>query len=190
MNRRKKIFFVGVACIAVMGIMYYFIFSSNAILKNVSQQRGYTVEGSQEAVPIEMFIEPQMYNIKEGTEKKVNQVIHQQNNTLIILESVIFREDSLSFNFTTDYDLSLVEGDFLYNLIFNSNGSFTTIGGVWNEYKAKTLRNEQLEVRETGRGPNSDFSFSLYKPQLELLNEGFTIQYNGMYLYKYRISWI
>ena len=188
MNRRKKAFYVGFACIAVIGMLYYFIFSSNAILKNVSQYRGYTVEVSQEVVPIEMFIEPQMYNIKEGTEKTVNQVVHRQNNTSIILESVIFREDYLFFNFTTDYALPFVEGEFLYNGIFHSNGSFTTTGGGWDEYEAKTLRNEQLEIGQTGSGPNSDFGFSLYKPQLELLNEGFTIRYNGMYLYNYKIN--
>ncbi|MEK4423762.1 hypothetical protein [Solibacillus sp. FSL K6-1523] len=188
MSGRKKGVLIVLACATLLGLLYYFIFSSSAILKNVSHTRGYNVQVSENTIPVEMFIEPEMYEVEMEIEKIMNEVVYDQHHTKIILERVYLDEEELSFSFTTDYDLSVLEGEFLYNGIFHSDGSimFTS---RHNEYEATTLNNVTLQIGSTGSGPNSDFRLSLRQPPMELLKEGFTVRYNAMYLHKYQLKW-
>ena len=188
MSRRKKGVYAVVGSIAVIGLLYYFIFSSSAILKNVSHHRGYHMQVAEDPLPIELFIESQMYSIKEGEQKIINKVMHNEHHTKIILEDVFFREEYLHFNFTTEYDLPFLEGGFLYNGVLQPRASITPYSG-FSGFEAKTANNELLQIGQIGSGPNSDFSFSLYQPPMELLQDGFTVRYDGLYLHEYQLKW-
>ncbi|MEG0386553.1 MAG: hypothetical protein RR642_17600 [Solibacillus sp.] len=118
----------------------------------------------------------------------MNEVMYEEHYTKIILKRIYLEEDYLYFSFTTDYDLPVGEGEFLYNGTFHPGGSITRTSG-FNDYEAKTPNNETLQIGQTGSGPNSDFGFSLYQPPLELLQEGFMVRYNGMYLHEYQLKW-
>jgi hypothetical protein len=83
-----------------------------------------------------------------------------------------------------DYDLPYLKGDFLYNGIFNPDGTFTT-SSSWSEFELTNLMQQPIEVGQRGRGPNSDFSFNVEKEQWHLIEQGFTMRYIGMYLYEY-----
>lgn len=188
MGRRKKGVLIVLGCVTILGLLYYFVFSSSAVLKNASHARGYNMQVSENTIPVEMFIAPEMYDIEMGSEKLLNEVMYDEHHTKIILKRVHLNEDELSFSFTTDYDLPVLEGEFLYNGIFHSDGSimFTS---RHDEYEAKTLDNVTLQIGQTGSGPNSDFRFALRQPPMELLQEGFTVRYNAMYLHEYQSKW-
>ncbi|MEG0386344.1 MAG: hypothetical protein RR587_15150 [Solibacillus sp.] len=188
MSGRKKGILIVLGCVTLLGLFYYFVFSSSAVLKNVSHSRGYNVHVSENTIPVEMFIAPEMYDIEMGSEKVLNEVMYDEHHTKIILEWVHLDEDELSFSFTTDHDLPLLEGNFLYSGILHPGGSITRNSGHSN-YEAKTPNNETLQIGQTGSGPNSDFGFALRQPPMELLQEGFTVRYYGMYLHEYRLEW-
>lgn len=188
MGGRKKGVLIVLGCVTVLGLLYYFVFSSSAILKNVSHARGYNMQVSENTIPVEMFIAPEMYDIEMGSEKLLNEVMYDERNTKIILERVYLNEDELSFSFTTDYDLPVLEGEFLYNGTLHPGGSITRTSG-FNDYEAKNPNNETLQIGQTGSGPNSDFGFALRQPPMELLQEGFTVRNNAMYLHEYQLKW-
>lgn len=198
MSGRKKGVLIVLGCVTVLGLLYYSVFSSSAVLKNASHSRGYNVHVSENAIPVEMFITPEMYDIEMGSEKILNEVMYDGHHTKIILEWVHLDEDELSFSFTTDYDLPVLEGNLLYNITFNPEVSriiifkpeiSESITSNPSGYEAKTPNGEILQIGQTGSGPNSDFGFALRQPPMELLQEGFTVRYYGMYLYEYRLKW-
>lgn len=84
--------------------------------------------------------------------------------------------------------MSRRRGEFLYNGLFHPGGSITRTSR-FNEFEARTVNNQLLQIGQTGDGPNSDFTFSLYQPPMELLQNGFTVRYEGLYLHEYELKW-
>ena len=184
MRKKQKGFILGFGFVGVICFTYYYFFSSTAILNHVIQYKGYDVQIVQENYPVAFFIEPTWFSLEKEQTQKVNKVVYEKNHTKIILRNVILREDQLIFDFTTDYDLPYVKGDFLYNVIFNSNRTHTTISFI-DEFELTNSMHQPIELGQRGRGPNSDFGFNIEKEQWPLIEQGFTVRYLGMYLYEY-----
>ena len=89
------------------------------------------------------------------------------------------------FDFTTDYDLPYLKGDFLYNEIFNPDGTYTTSSNMV-DFELMNPKHQPIVVGQRGSGPNSDFNFNIEKEQWQLIDQGFTMRYFGMYLYGYK----
>ena len=184
MSKKQQKGFIVVFGFVVICFIYYYFFSSTGILNHVEQYKGYDVQIVQENYPIEFFIEPKWFSLEKEQTQKVNKVVYEKNHTKIILRNVILREDQLIFDFTTDYDLPYLKGDFLYNGIFKPNGTFTTFSYMF-EYELTNSMHQPIEIGQRGRGPNSDFGFNIEKEQWPLIEQGFTVRYLGMFLYEY-----
>jgi hypothetical protein len=185
MKKLQRRLFLALVLIGGMYFIYFFFFSSEAILDNVSKLKGYEMEITEENKPIELYIEAEWFQLRDGEEKNLNIVLDEQYNTKIILEHIIRREDDVYFSFTTDYALPYRKGNFLYNGILNSDGSIT-VYSTGQEFELINEKDESIEAGQTGSGPNSDFSFGISKEQIDQIENGFTVIYKGMYLYEYR----
>ena len=108
-----------IALVLIGGIyfIYSFFFSSRAILNNVSKLKGYELEIIEENKPIKLYIEEELFQLRDGEEKNLNIVLDEQYNTKIILEHIIRRDDDVYFSFTTDYALPYRRGNF-YTMAF------------------------------------------------------------------------
>lgn len=86
----------------------------------MSHYRGYTVQVSENVVLIDLFIEPQMFDLKGSKGNTINQVMYDQYQTKMVLESVFWSEDKdyLIFNFRSDFDLAFQMGNF-YIAVFS-----------------------------------------------------------------------
>ena len=184
MRNRQKGFILVFGFVGVICFIYYSFFSSTAILNHVKQYKGYNLQIVQEKYPIELFIEPEWFSLEKEQTQKVNKVVYEKNHTKIILRSVILREDQLMFDFTTDYDLPYLKGDFLYNGIFNPDGTYTTSPNMV-EFELTNPMQQPIVVGQRGSGPDSDFIFNIEKEQWQQIEQGFTMRYFGMYLYEY-----
>jgi hypothetical protein len=75
-------------------------------------------------------------------------------------------------------------GSFMYNSIFNEDGTFTTKGS-YNDYNLYNNNDEKIDVGQTGQGPNSSFGFAINPESYDLIREGFYVKYSGFYFYEY-----
>ena len=183
-NLRRNLL-IAIVLIGGIYFIYSFFFSSRAILNNVSKLKGYELEIIEENKPIKLYIEEELFQLRDGEEKNLNIVLDEQYNTKIILEHIIRRDDDVYFSFTTDYALPYRRGHFLYNGILNSDGSITSYS-TGQEFELINALDESIDAGQTGSGPNSDFSFGISKEQIDQIEDGFTVFYKGMYLYEYR----
>ncbi|MGO4888031.1 hypothetical protein ACJ2A9_09760 [Anaerobacillus sp. MEB173] len=183
----KRMFFslILVGCLVLIAYLFFnYNYSNEAILGKVTDRNGYTLNQVKTPVTVELFIQPGWIPLNSNEKKEINIKLKEDNNTMIILKSVWNRGTDIYFSFTTTYNLNRNNGNFLYNGIFNKDGTFTSFGSS-NDFYLYNNKNEKIEVGQTGRGPKSDFSFGITSDNYSLLEDGFYVKYYGFILYDY-----
>lgn len=188
---KKKISFgiIGILVIAIGVCIYYYNthFTSTAILKNATNREGYSLSIEKDYVEIELFIKPEWIPFDSEKPKKLNIKLCEKNNTDIILTQVWNRGNEIYFTFDTSYHLNYRNGEFLYNAIFNEDGTFTTNNYVY-DFLVYNLVDESIDLGQKGYGPSSSFSFGIQPEEYDKIRNGFHIKYSGLTLYSYSLN--
>lgn len=108
-----------------------------------------------------------------------------KNNTNILLGTVLNRGNDIYFSLDTTYNLKYNKGNFMYNGIFNEDGSFTT-NGSFEDFYIYNNKGEKVDIGQSGQGPNSSFGFAIEPENYDLIKDGFYAKYSGFYLYEYK----
>lgn len=137
----------------------------------------------QEQVPIEVFIDPEWIPFQEDERKELNMKLLELHDTTLYLTDVWNRGQDIYFSFHTENHMDYERGEFLYNGVFNEDGTFTSpsVGGITLYDK----ENNSLAIGQTGYGPDADFSFGISIQDQELIKKGFYVKYTGYILYDY-----
>ena len=132
MSSRLKVFAITLILI-VMVLMFYRYYNLNytqqAILDNVTNRDGYSLINQQEQVPIEVFIKPDWIPFKPNERKELNVQLLKIHNTTIILDNVWNRGTSgndIYFSIHAAFNMKYKAGEFLYNGLFNEDGTFSS----------------------------------------------------------------
>lgn len=184
MNRKKLFLIIIVFCIGISVYRYYDDnYSSEGILEKVTNRDGYTLR-QQEPVTVTLYIKPEWIPFNSDKKIEINEKLLELNGTHIILENVWNRGNDIYFSFHTTYDMNYKNGVFMYNGIFNEDGTFTTHNRL-NDIVLYDESERRFDVAQTGLGPNSDFSFGIEPKNYKSIREGFSVEYNGLILYEY-----
>jgi hypothetical protein len=157
--------------------------SDKAIFNRIINQNGYSIREIQKPITFTAFIKPEWFPKAKGDVSELNVEIGKVNEIGIILESVIFRENDLYFNFNAKPPLNRPHGEFLYSSVIHADGTSSTYS-VEYPYKVYT-KDHSILINETGSGPESKFSFALKLKDVDLIKKGFTMEYKGSVLYEY-----
>jgi hypothetical protein len=179
------IIFLVVILVIYRGYDYYNDhFVNKRIMENIMNRENYTIYKNEDAINIKLFIKPEWIPFEKGERKKLNIQLTERNNTNIILQDVWNRGNDIYFSFHTTYNLDYKKGKFLYNMIFNDDGTYTNTGS-FNDYQLLDTYQNAILIGQTGSGPESDFSFGIEPNEYDKIRKGFTINYSGMILYEY-----
>jgi len=159
-------------------------YSNNGIFKNVTQRDGYTLNLIKNDEIVEFFVKPEWIPLNSEKETKFDIELLHKDNTNIFLDKVWNRGNDIYFNFDTTYNMKYDKGSFMYNGIFNEDGTFTTNGSN-NDYYLYNKDGEKVGVGQTGQGPNSSFGFAISSENYNLIRDGFYVEYSGFYIYEY-----
>lgn len=189
MKKKIPLIVMGILIIFIGIGVYYYInhFTSMAILKNASNREGYSLNIRKEPVEIELFIKPEWIPFDSDKPKNYNVKVCENNNTDIILTQVWNRGNDIYFTFDTSYHLNYKKGEFLYNGLFNDDGTFTSNNNT-NDFLVYNLESESINLGQKGIGPNSSFSFGIQPEEYDKIRNGFYIKYSGMILYSYSLD--
>ncbi|WJH35511.1 hypothetical protein N6H14_05710 [Paenibacillus sp. CC-CFT747] len=163
---------------------YYSLnYSQQAILDNVTSRDGYTLVNQQEQVPIELFIRPEWIPFKPKEEKNINEKLYESHNTIIHLKNIWNRGNDIYFSFQAEFNMKYKTGEFLYNGIFNEDGTFSSPSP--GEITIYDKDRNKIPLGQQGYGPDAAFSFGV-EPQFQnRIQNGFYIKYTGYILYNY-----
>lgn len=169
-----------------LGFITYNMFKTDdeAIFQKVINSQGYTIKHIGKPEPLEFFIKPEWIAFNSGEEKKENKKLMERNNTTILLDMVINRENDIHFNFHPTFNMNQKGGEFMYIDMINDDGTFTSNTSPIDFALYDKNRNEII-IGAIGSGPESDFSFEIDKENQEQIREGFYVRYSGFHLYKY-----
>ena len=171
-----------------LGVYYYTNhFTNNAILHNITNGKGYSLDILKEPIEIELFIKPEWIPFDSNEPMNLNLKLCELNNTNIILSQVWNRGNDIYFSFDTSYDLNYREGEFLYNGYFYEDGTFS-LNSNSNDFLVYDLENESIDLGQRGFGPNSAFSFGIEPVKYDKIRNGFHMKYSGLILYSYFLN--
>lgn len=185
MKKRKKILFIFlISAISIIFIFKFYTlnFTNEGIINNVIKLEGYSLSLKTEKIPVEIFIKPEWIAFNQDERKALNIKVLEISNTNIILDNVWNRGNDIYFSFTTTYNMEYKAGEFLYNGLFNADGTFTTSSG---NMKLFDKNMNEFSVGQTGTGPKAAFSFGVQPEEQDFMSEGFYVKYNGYNLYSY-----
>ncbi|WP_047983208.1 hypothetical protein [Ornithinibacillus californiensis] len=165
-------------------VFYHNNFTDEGILENVIERDGYILERKNDKETVKLYIKPEWIPFNDTKEHDLDIELARENNTGIILDEVWNREIDIYFSFDTTYDLNFTRGSFMYNGIFNEDGTYTTNSSYW-DYSIYNLNNEKVDFGQSGQGPNSTFGFAIEPENYDLIRDGFYVEYSGFYLYEY-----
>ena len=157
------------------------------ILNNITSRKGYSLNIKKESIDVELFIKPEWISFNSNKPSSLNIKLCDKDDTNIILNQVWNRGNDIYFSFDTSYNLNYTKGEFLYNGIFNEDGTFTWCSGP-NDFLAYDLSHNKIEIGQPGYGPNSAFSFGINPEQYSRIKNGFYVKYSGMVLYEYSLN--
>ena len=185
----KKRIYLSILILTFCVLWGYFFFYKNysnaGVFKNVTERDGYTLNLIKDKEAVEFYIKPEWILVNGASEKKYAMELTSKNNTNIILDTVLNRENDIYFSFETTYNMNYHKGSFMYNMIFNENGSFTSYSSHTDFYFYNN-NNEIIDVgHQTGRGPGSSFGFAIDSEDYDLIKDGFYVNYSGFNLYEY-----
>lgn len=187
MSKRKKVYsfiIFTVFCAVFAYLSYNETYSNEGILEKVTEREGYTLSLIKNNETVEFYVKPEWIPFNSKKEKEFDIKITTKENTNIILDSVWNREIDIYFTFDTTYNLDYNKGRFMYNGIFNEDGTYTTTSSQ-QEYYLYNHNKELIDVGQFGRGPNSAFGFAINPENYDLIKDGFYVRYSGFYLYEY-----
>lgn len=186
MKNFKKIFIITSLILVLSLVVFYSYYtgdsSSDNILNNIINRKGYSLELVTEQVPIKIFIKPEWIAWGQKERKELNIKTLELQNTNIILDNVWNRGNDIYFSFSTSFNINKKGGEFLYNGYFNDEGNFTNPSGSIELFD---INGNQISVGQTGTGPEAAFSFGIRPEEQKFINEGFYVEYNGYNLYEY-----
>jgi hypothetical protein len=185
MNNRQKVFVISLALIFIICIIYRYYtlnYSNEGILNNVTSRDGYSLTLKQEQVPIEVYIKPDWISFNPDDGKELNIKLLEMHNTNINLDNVLNRGNDIYFSFHSTFNMKYNNGEFLYNGLFNEDGSFSSPTGEIIVYDKD--RNK-IPIGQIGYGPGADFSFGIQPQDQKLIQNGFYVRYTGYILYDY-----
>lgn len=162
---------------------YTAFYSDKGILNHVIQRDGYSLALKSERLPIEIFIKPEWIAFGPDERKELKIKVFETNHTSIYLDQVWNRGNDIYFSLHTTFEMNAAGGDFLYNGIFNEDGTFTTLN--FDDIVLYDTNKDNIGVGQTGNGPNADFSFGIEPQNQKLIQEGFYVKYSGFNLYEY-----
>ncbi|QFF99944.1 hypothetical protein PB01_14555 [Psychrobacillus glaciei] len=185
--KRRKVFsgIIILGSFLLLGYLFYNgKYSNEGILKNVTARKGYTLNQMENKEMVELYIKPEWIPYNNNRKQSFDIKLAEKHNTNIILVQVWNRGDDIYFSFDTTYNLNYKNGTFMYNGIFNEDGTFTS-GGSHNDFYLFNKNGEEIDVGQSGRGPNSAFGFAIEPKNYDLIKDGFYVEYRGFYLYNY-----
>lgn len=186
MNKRQKVFTISITIILIIFSLYGYYhlnYSSKGILNNVTNRKGYSLFIQQEQVPIEIYIKPEWISYNTNEQKKLGIKVLDIYNTNIILDNVWNRGNDIYFSFHATFNMKYGSGEFLYNGIFNEDGTFScpSSGKILLYDKIHKM----IATGQTGYGPGADFSFGINPEEQMNIKNGFYVTYTGYILYGY-----
>lgn len=189
MKKRIPLIIIGIVIIYAGLVSFYYNthFTSAAILRNATNRDGYSLNIHKEPIEIELFIKPEWIPFASDEPKNLDVKLCEKNNTDIMLTQVWNRGNDIYFTFDTSYHLNYTNGEFLYNGLFNEDGTFTTSSNI-NDFLVYNLSGESIYLGQHGFGPNSSFSFGIEPEEYEKIRDGFYVKYSGMILYSYSLN--
>ncbi|WP_331701009.1 hypothetical protein [Paenibacillus sp. IITD108] len=165
------------------GYVSYEYFSDNRILSNVLKRDHYTIT-KKDNIKIDLAIKPEWIPFDTEEPQELNIKIAETHNTNILLQQVWNRGNDIYFSFHTTYNLDFYNGSFLYNMLINDDGTYTSRGS-YNDLRLTDLQGNAIQLGQTGAGPGSDFSFGIEPGEYEKIKNGFNVSYSGLILYEY-----
>jgi len=189
MRKKLPLVIIGILIIFIgVGLNYYINhFNNKAILYNITNRKGYSLDIHKESIEIEVFIKPEWIPFDSDEPKNIDVKLCEKNDTDIILTQVWNRGNDIFFSFDTSYHLNYKNGEFLYNGFFNENGTFTFYSNV-DDFLVYNLASDSINLGQKGIGPNSAFSFGIQSEEYDKIRNGFYIKYSGMNLYSYSLN--
>ncbi len=184
---KRKISVAIILGVFVLSLSYHYYdtnYSDHGILEKVKNRNGYVLNQVQEPISITLFIKPEWIPFDSDSKLTLNEKMLKIHNTNIILDNIWNRGNDIYFSFRTKYDLNYRGGEFVYNGIFNNDGTFS-----WSSKIDGTIlydkEQRRITVGQTGSGPEADFSFGIESENYSTIKEGFYIEYNNFILYQY-----
>ncbi|NGM83768.1 hypothetical protein G5B47_15205 [Paenibacillus sp. 7124] len=159
-------------------------FVDQRIIQNILERNHYAITKKDTAVKLDLSIKPEWIPFETEKPQNLNIKIAESHNTNILLQQVWNRGNDIYFSFHTTYDLNFNKGKFLYNMLLNDDGTYTTKGSP-EDFQLTDLHGSQIQIGQTGYGPGSDFSFGIDPSEYERIRNGFNVRYSGMILYEY-----
>ncbi len=189
MKKKIPLVIIGVLIIIIgVGVSYYMNhFSNTAILNNITNRKGYSLNIHKEPVEVELYIKPEWIPFDSDKPKNLNIKLCEKNNTDIILTQVWNRGSDIYFSFDTSYHLDYKNGEFLYNGFFYEDGMFRSNNNI-NDFFVYNSEKESIFLGQLGFGPNSAFSFGIDPDEYNKIRNGFHIKYSGLILYSYSLN--
>lgn len=158
-------------------------FSSQGVFNNATLRDGYTLKKQQELIPIELFIDSAWIPFTPNEKNELNIKLLELHNTSVYLDNIWNRGEDIYFSFHTKHHMNYWGGEFLYNGIFNENGTFTSPSQ--GEIILYDNEHNTIPLGGTGFGPGADFSFGVMIEDQHNIENGFYVNYTGFILYEY-----
>lgn len=175
MTKPKRIVLFCLTSIVVLIFAYKYYgsnYTNEGILNNVIDKDGYSLSLETEEIPLELFIKPEWIAFYQDERKELKVKLIELHNTTIWLDNVWNRGNDIYFSFTTSFNMNYKAGKFLYNGIFNTDGTFTSPSG---DVKLYDKDMNEFTVGQIGFGPEAAFSFGIQPEEQKLISEGFYV---------------
>lgn len=184
---KRKITSILIICVLtlLLGYQFYSVnYSDHGILAKVTNRNGYVLNQVQEPLSIELYIKPEWIPFDSNHKILLNERLLNMHGTNIILDNVWNRGNDIYFSFHTTYDMNYRNGEFIYNGVFNDDGTFSWSSKIDGTVLYDKNKNK-ISVGQTGSGPESDFSFGVEPEDYSSIEDGFHVEYNNFILYQY-----
>lgn len=157
-----------------------------AVYERVINQDGYTLSLVKEGIAVEFFLEPEWIPKQAGEETRLNLVLEEKFDTIVVLEKVAKRENDFYIQLNTIPHPNRTSGQLLSTSLI-ANGSFTSTGSFTKWQVTDTAGHDLLAGNfGTGDGPGNLSSLFINDSDREKFAQGADIRFSGYYLYGYR----
>jgi len=187
MNKNRKALVIFIAFVVIISYFLHQYYSDNysneGIFNHVTNRDGYSLTIKQEQVPVEFFVEPEWISFSEDERKELKIKVFENYHTVIVIDNVWNRGNDIYFSFHTTIKMKYKRGEFLYNGIFNEDGTFTSPSR--GEIILYDKDQNHISFGQHGYGPGADFSFGIQPEEQQYIQNGFYVKYTGYMLYGY-----
>ena len=185
---RKILLSIGLFIVIISVIFYKNYVSKEGIYNNVLKRDGYKIHEIQKPANFTAYIESAWIPKDENEVIELDKEIGKVDKVGILLESVMHRGNDIYFNLDARQFINYDSGEFLYHGTFNEDGSFKTYNRA-NAFNIYDNKNNKIDVvGQRGYGPSSKFSFGIDIENIDVIKDGFTLEFNGGILYGYSLE--